>query len=113
MPGRTRRHVSQTEAAEAADEIAERRRTNNDPDLESFSHEPLAAVEYVLTKQQVHAGVLAEDVLSALTLLEFARGNVPAIPKMLDGYEYDLLTLGMRFGVSLSAMAKELGLASR
>lgn len=73
----------------------------------------MALVEYVLTCQQVHAGVLAEDVLDALTLLEYAREHVPAIPARLDRYEHELLTMGVRAGLSLSALAVPLGLRSR
>jgi hypothetical protein len=110
---RTRRHVTHTDACEAVRNIAERRHRHGDPDEEKLPDQPLAVVEYVLTCQQVHAGVLAEDVLDALTLLEYAREHVPAIPARLDRHEHDLLVTGVGAGLSLSALAAPLGLRSR
>lgn len=110
---RTRREVTRATAEEALDRIAERRRRHGDPDEEQLSDEPLGMVEYVLTCQQVHAGVLADDVLDALVLLEYARDHVAALPRQLDRYEYRLLTLGRQTGLSFSALAVPLGLRSR
>lgn len=110
---RAKRQVSHQAAEEAVGRIAARRRRHGDPDEEKLTDAPLATVEYVLTCQQVHAGVLAEDVLDALLLLEYARDHVPALPHQLDGYEYELLTTGLRSGLSLSALAGPLGLRSR
>lgn len=110
---KTRLQVTRAAAEEAVERIALRRRRQGDPDEERLADEPLSMVEYVLTCQQVHAGVLAEDVLDALILLEYARDHVPAVPRQLDRYEHDLLTTGLRSGLSLSALARPLGLKSR
>jgi hypothetical protein len=110
---RTRRQVTHAEAEQAVERIALRRRQHGDPDEERIGDEALGMVEYVLACQQVHAGVLAEDVVDALVLLEYVRDHVAALPRQLDRYEHDLLSTGLKSGLSMADLAKPLGLRTR
>jgi hypothetical protein len=119
MPTRTIRRVSERQARSAIDRIGERRadhlddrgRHREDPDLERFSDDPADLLNFVCSCQRVPEHVLRDDVLDALTVLEYVRRSVPLLPGQANTWEYELLVSAQNLRLHAREVAERLGLS--
>jgi hypothetical protein len=116
VPRRNQPRITPEMKRRSVDAIAARRHSRrcDDPKLAELTDDPVQIARYVAETDPERIGhdIVAADVLDALTLLEWSRAHVPALPWVYEDIEHRLLEQGRVVRLTYQAMAAPLGLRS-
>jgi hypothetical protein len=116
MPRRVQPRITSEMKRRSVDATTARRRSRHcdDPKLHELTDDPVQVSQYVAATDPEKIGhdIVAADVLDALTLLEWSRAHVPALPGFYEELEHRLLEQGRAVRLTFKAMAVPLGLGS-